>query len=76
MPGAWGDLLALDGLGVDAIGRRGDSLLDTWIFARDDRAVTQVWSAGRHVVRDGRHIRRDDIEAAYGQVMRKLRHDL
>ena len=75
-PGAWGDLLALDGLGVDAIGRKGDTLLDSWIFARDDRAVTQVWSAGRHVVRDGRHIRRDAVEADYARVMRKLRHEL
>lgn len=68
--------MALDGLVVDANCRQGDSLLDTWIFARNDRAVTQVWSAGRHLVRDGRHIRRDAIEAAYGQVMRKLRHEL
>jgi len=47
-------------------------LLDTWIFARDDRAVRDVWSAGRHMVRDGGHIRRDEIIAAYANVARRL----
>jgi len=71
-PGLRADLLALDGSHVDMEGRRGDTLLDTWIFAGDDRMVREVWSAGRHMVRDGRHIRREGIAARYRTAMRDL----
>ncbi len=72
-PGALADLLALDTRQVDLEGRQGDALLDAWIFAADDRAVAEVWSAGRHLVTGGRHIARDSIEAAYRTVLRRLK---
>lgn len=75
-PGHWADLLTLDGTAVDLEGRSGDRILDAWVFAGSDRMVTNVWSAGRHQVRDGRHIARDRIEAAYRQTMRTLRDRL
>ncbi|OOY03209.1 formimidoylglutamate deiminase [Thioclava sp. F28-4] len=74
--GLWADLLALDDLGPDGQGRLGDVLLDTWIFARDDRAVRDVWSAGRHVVQDGRHVQRDAIARAYGRVTKRLGYEV
>lgn len=73
--GLWADLLALDDLGPDGQERTGDMTLDTWIFARDDRAIRDVWSAGRHMVQAGRHIRREDITASYAHVMRRLAHE-
>ncbi len=75
-PGLWADLLALDDLGPDGQGRAGDRLLDTWIFARDDASVREVWSAGRHLVRGGVHLRRAEIVRAYGAVMARLRCDI
>jgi formimidoylglutamate deiminase len=75
-PGAWADLLALDAGHIDLDGRRGDDLLDSFVFAGDDRMVTDVWSAGRRMVREGRHIRRDAIAARYRQAMRGLRERL
>lgn len=66
------DLVALDDLGPDGLGRTGDTLLDTLIFARDDRAVAEVWSAGRHLVTGGRHHARDAITAGYAATMRRL----
>ena len=57
-------------------GRSGDLALDSWIFAGDDRRVTDVWSAGRHLVRDGRHIAQDQITRAYRMTLDRLRHDL
>lgn len=75
-PGMWADLLSLDTTAVDLEGRSGDRILDAWIFAGSDRMVTDVWSAGRHQVRQGRHIARDRIEAAYRQTMRTLRDRL
>ena len=72
-PGCWADLLALDTTAVDLEGRRGDSLLDSFIFAGDDRLVGELWSAGRHVVRGGRHIHRDAIVGRYRRTLHGLR---
>ena len=66
------DLLALDGRHVDIEGRAGDTILDSFIFAGDDRMVREVWSAGRHVVREGRHIARDAILSDYRKTIRNL----
>ena len=70
--GHWADLMALDGSAVDLAGKSGDTALDAYVFAGDDRMVSDVWSAGRHMVKGGRHIARDRIEAAYRQVATAL----
>ena len=74
-PGLWADLLALDAEAVDLIGRSGDAMLDTWIFAGDDRLVKDVWAAGRHVVSEGRHKDHAAITARYAATMRRLKSD-
>jgi len=57
-PGSPADLVALaDGLSFDMAD---DRLLDRWIFGRDLKVV-DVWATGQHVVREGRHIQRDQI---------------
>lgn len=71
--GKWADLLALDDGSIHLEGRHGDTGLDSWIFAGDDGMVTDVWSAGRHVVQGGRHIHRHAIQSAYRNTMRQLR---
>ncbi len=71
--GRLADLLALDGEAVDLAGRVGDTVLDCWIFAGDDRMVGDVWAAGRHVVREGRHIGREAITRAYLDCTRRLK---
>lgn len=71
-PGRVADLVALDGAALDIAGRTEDRILDTFIFAGDDRWIRDVWSAGRHVVRDGRHIARDQIRARYREALRDL----
>ncbi|MBO9506596.1 formimidoylglutamate deiminase [Thalassospira sp. A3_1] len=71
--GALADLMALDGTAVDLIGRTGDTILDTYVFAGDDRMVRDVWSAGRHVVTEGRHIAHDTITSRYRKVMEQLK---
>jgi formimidoylglutamate deiminase len=70
--GQWADLLALDGEHPDMEGRSGDTLLDTYIFAGDDRMVLDVWSAGRHCVTEGQHIARGSIVKRYRGVMKSL----
>ncbi|MBK1698945.1 formimidoylglutamate deiminase [Rhodovibrio salinarum] len=75
-PGAWADLVALDTGHPDMAGVTGDGLLDMHIFAGDDRAVRDVWTGGRHVVRQGRHIHRDEIQRAYASAIVQLRDKL
>lgn len=75
-PGLWADILALDGEAIDLAARHGDTILDSFIFAGDDRMVTDVWAAGRHVVKGGRHIARDRIAGRYAQVVAHLRDRL
>ncbi len=71
--GCEADFLALDMGAVDLEGRQGDDILDALIFAGDDRMVTDVWSSGRHIVRQGQHVARGAIEAAYRRTMASLR---
>ncbi|MEQ9488279.1 MAG: formimidoylglutamate deiminase [Alphaproteobacteria bacterium] len=71
--GAWADLVALDGNHIVLDGFAGDRLLDAFIFAGDDSLVRDVWSAGRHVVREGRHIARDRIVGRYRHALAALR---
>lgn len=74
--GKWADLLALDTKHVDLETLKGDPLIDTFAFAGDNRMVADVWSAGRHVVKAGRHIHRDRIVATYRAAIRSLRDGL
>ncbi len=71
-PGQVADLLALDGKAVDLTGRQEDMALDTWVFTTGDQLVHDVWSAGRHVVQDGRHVARDAISAGYRACLTRL----
>lgn len=70
--GEWADLLALDGDTIDLAGRQGDAILDSFIFAGDDSMVRHVWAAGRHVVKDGKHLKHDEICNRYRATMAEL----
>lgn len=70
--GHYADLVALDGGATDLIGRQGDTVLDTWVFATGDELASDVWSAGRHVVQNGRHITRPEITRAYRACLARL----
>jgi formiminoglutamate deiminase len=71
-PGRPADLVALDLDHVSLAGRRGDAILDAWIFAAGARGVDAVWRRGRQVVANGRHVRAPEIAAAYRDVLKKL----
>ena len=71
--GDWADLTVLDGSDIALQGRASDDILDAWIFTSDDHVVKHVWSAGRHVVKNGRHIARDDIEPRFAKTLARLR---
>ncbi|KZL22104.1 8-oxoguanine deaminase [Pseudovibrio axinellae] len=59
------DVVAIDTARVEFSGLKPEQYLDYWIFAGDDRVVSDVWSAGRHMVEHGEHIHRQAIAAKY-----------
>jgi len=71
--GAQADLIGLDDDNEWLCNRKGDAALDSLIFGGGGRAsLRDVWSAGRHVVKEGRHFRRDQIVKSYLQTMKRL----
>ena len=70
--GLWADLVTFDDKHIDLEGRAGDVLLDSFVFAGDDRMVKEVWAAGRHLVSDGQHKLHSEIEQRYRRVIKKL----
>lgn len=72
-PGASLDLVSLNVNDPALAGRRGDELLDTWIFSAGRSLVDCVWRAGRRVVSAGRHHERERLAARYAQALARLR---
>ena len=71
--GRWADLLSLDGGSEFLAGVEGDGILDSFVFSGGDRAIADVWSAGRRVVRGGRHVRREAIVSDYRRTIASIR---
>lgn len=74
--GQLADLMALDADTVSFIAVEEDQWLDAWLFANDDKLITDVWSAGNHLVKNGRHIERENIEQQYRQALSTLSRKL
>ena len=71
-PGCRADLIRLDAAHPILAGSRGDGLLDALVFSGNVNLVRDVMVGGRWLVRDGRHLRRDEIAAAYRAALRRL----
>jgi len=70
-PGRSADIVSLDAGDPALLGRKGDSLLDSWIFA--SRApIDCVWRRGLKVVEAGRHARADAIRQRYAATLVRL----
>ena len=72
-PGCRGDLVVLDTDHPLLWERSGDAILDGWIFAGNEPLVREVLVGGRTVVKDGRHVARDEIRGRYRQCLKRLR---
>lgn len=70
--GELADLVAIDSTSPTLCYLRDDQLLDGLVFAAKDAVVTDVWSAGRHAVKSGRHISHKEITTAYRATMQSL----
>lgn len=67
--GAPADFVALDLAHPSVAGRRGDALLDAWVFAGQRSLVDAVWRRGRQVVREGRHVARAAVTRRYREAV-------
>jgi len=63
--GRLADLVAVDSTAPALCALSDAQLLDGLCFAAADTVITDSWSAGRHMVRQGRHVARDRIVARY-----------
>lgn len=70
--GALADLVAIDATHPSLCALGPDHLLDGLVFAAPDGVVTDVWSAGRHRVKGGRHVARDAIIANWRKAVSEL----
>jgi formimidoylglutamate deiminase len=70
--GRWADLVALDTSHPALCALSPPQFIDGWVFASGGDCVTHVWSAGRHAVRNGRHVARDAIITRYRNTMTSL----
>ncbi len=74
--GRYADFFALDKDATALFDKDGDMILDSYIFSGDDHLVTDCWSAGRHMVQGGRHVKHDAITARYRRVITALKERL
>lgn len=70
--GKFADMVAIDPARDGLHGLTDDLVLDGWIFAGSREAITDVWSAGRHMVKEGRHVAREEISARYGACLSSI----
>lgn len=70
--GLLADLVAIDSNGAALCALSQEQLLDGLVFAAKDCVVTDVWSAGRHMVRGGQHIRQAAIINNYRAAITEL----
>ncbi len=76
-PGKVADILGLDMDNEWGANRLGNVALDTLVFGGNgQRCITDVWSAGRHMVKQGRHVERDRITKAFIAVMADLEQNI
>jgi cytosine/adenosine deaminase-related metal-dependent hydrolase len=66
--GAPADIVALS---ADDFGAADDRAIDRWLFARGGAAIAAVWRAGRLVVSQGHHVRREQVMRRYRDVVRR-----
>jgi formimidoylglutamate deiminase len=73
--GQTADIVVLDEGHPVLVGRGGDQIIDSWLFAAGDGVVRDVFAGGQRVVAEGRHVRRDDIRRRFAVTMRRLMED-
>lgn len=63
--GKLADLVAIDSRDPTLCALNNRHILDGYVFAANDSVVTDVWSAGRHMVQGSQHVAQSEIIANY-----------
>lgn len=71
-PGARADIVTLDTAHPSLAGRRGDAVIDGWIFAAGSGAIDCVWTGGNKVVAGGQHQLRRAARERFNASVRRL----
>lgn len=71
-PGHRADIAVLDSDHPALIGRKGDQVIDSWIFSGGNACIRDVFVAGRQVVKDGQHINEAAIAKRFRAAVEKL----
>ena len=71
-PGKLADIIVLDSEHPNLAHLSADRWLDAYLFTSPTQVVRDVFVAGRHIVRDGRHSNRESIEKAYKAVLARI----
>lgn len=66
------DLVVLDADHPSLLGRVGDAVLDSWVFAAAGNPVRDVMVGGEWVVRNGRHHHEEEIAEAHRAAVARL----
>jgi len=66
------DLVAIDLDDPSIRGAGPKTLLPNLVFSLERAAIREVWSAGRAIVRDGRHVRQEEAGRAFDAAMSSL----
>jgi formimidoylglutamate deiminase len=74
-PGYRADLVVLDPEHPALIGRRHESMIDSWIFSGSETPVRDVMVGGNWVVKDRRHVAQDDVLKDYRRCIARLTND-
>ncbi len=74
--GALADLVAINRDDPALCALSDQQVLDGLVFAAGPGVISDVWSAGRHKVRDGRHIARNKIQSNYRRVVAEIISEL
>lgn len=69
------DRVVLDQSAPALTGAKPEDLHDRLVFAGDSRLIKEVFVAGKKLVADGRHVKRDSIASGYRTAMRGLLAD-
>ena len=70
--GAPADIVTLDTAHPSLAGRRGDAILDGWIFASTGGAIDCVWTGGNKLVEGGRHRLSEKARDTFNATVRRL----
>ncbi len=75
--GMQADILGISSNNQWLCSRSGDAILDSLIFGgRGQECISDVWSAGRHMVTNGRHINRNAIIDAFKLTISELGQEI